>query len=159
VTDFRKLVDALAVARVDFVLIGGVALVLQGSSRTTADIDMCYARDGDNLERLAKALAPLAPTVRGAPPELPFAWDAQTLRTGLNFPLHTRAGDIDLVGEVIGVGDYAAVVRDAGLFDVYGHKVRVMSLNALERAKRAAGRAKDLLDLAEIAEIRKRSRR
>ncbi|XYH93195.1 DUF6036 family nucleotidyltransferase [Sorangium sp. So ce1128] len=57
VTDFRRVVEALVGEHVDFVIIGGLALVIQGSSRTTNDIDMCYSRDRENLRCLARALA------------------------------------------------------------------------------------------------------
>jgi hypothetical protein len=136
-------------------MIGGLALVLRGGSRVTEDLDICYARDGENLDRLASGLAPLRPRLRGAPIELPFLWDARTLRSGLNFTLRTDVGDIDLFGEVPGVGDFSQASAGAETLSVYGLEVPVMSLDVLERAKRAAGRAKDLLDLAEIAEIRK----
>lgn len=136
-------------------IIGGVALVLQGSSRTTQDVDVCYARDRENLERLAAALAPLHPTLRGAPPGLPFRLDARTLVSGLNFTLTTDAGDFDLLGEVAGVGTYEDVARDADVMELSGHEVLVMSLAALERAKRAAGRIKDLADLEIIEGIKK----
>jgi hypothetical protein len=158
VTNFRALVETLATGRVDFVLIGGLALVLRGSSRVTEDFDLCYSRERANLERLVTALAPFRPRLRGVPEDLPFLWDAQTLRSGMNFTLTTTIGDVDLLGEVAGVGAFSEVDRDATPLDLYGHSIRVMSLDALERAKRAAGRAKDLLDLGEIASIRSRTK-
>jgi hypothetical protein len=136
-------------------MIGGLALVLRGGSRITEDLDICYARDPENLDRLASGLAPLRPRLRGAPVDLLFLWDARTLRSGLNFSLRTDVGDIDLFGEVPGVGGYSEASAGAETLSVHGLDVPVMSLDVLERAKRAAGRAKDLLDLAEIAEIRK----
>lgn len=154
--DFRHLIEALAGHRVDFVLIGGVAMVLHGSSRVTQDLDICYARDSANLERLAAALSPFHPTLRGAPPGLPFVLDARSLHSGLNFTLTAEPGDIDLLGEVPGVGGYAVVAEDAVPMEIYGHRILVMSLAALERAKRSAGRLKDLADLAEIETIRRR---
>jgi len=57
---------------------------------------------------------------------------------------------------VAGVGAFADVARDAVTMELQGRRVRVMSLDTLERAKRAAGRRRDLLDLAEIREIRRR---
>src|SRR3989442_8511774 len=52
--------DALPIsARVDFVVLGGIAVVMHGHVRATLDLDVCYARTSDNLERLARALAPL----------------------------------------------------------------------------------------------------
>jgi len=154
--DFQSLVDALAANQVRYVIVGGVALVLQGSARTTVDLDICYARDQQNLEALAAALAPFRPTLRGAPADLPFRLDAATLRSGLNFTLESEAGDIDLLGELTGVGGYDQLAARADVMELYGHPVHVMSLDALEAAKRAAGRLKDLADLAEIVEIRRR---
>lgn len=154
---FRELLKTLSKADVRFVVIGGVALVLRGSMRLTVDLDICYARDAANLDRLAAALAPHHPRLRGAPDELPFIWDAQTLRSGLNFTLKTDLGDIDVLGEVIGLGGYDAVAMLASEQDVAGLRLAVLSLEGLERAKRAAGRVKDLVDLEEIAEIKRQS--
>ena len=157
-TDVQRLLDLLRAAGVDFVVVGGVALVLRGSSRVTVDLDLCYARDRENLRRLAAALAPYHPRLRGAPPDLPFLWDDRTLASGLNFTLTTDLGDLDILGEVTGVGGYAQVSAGASDLVVGDTTIRVMDLDTLERSKRAAGRAKDLLDLAEIAEIRRRLR-
>jgi hypothetical protein len=156
VTDFERLLRALAAHDVAFVIIGGVALVLHGSARVTQDLDICYARDDENLQRLSGALTPFLPTLRGAPPDLPFSLDPPTLNAGLNFTLQTAAGDVDLLGEVSGVGGFADIAATADVQQLYGLRVLVMSLDALERAKRAAGRLKDLADLAEIRILRAR---
>jgi hypothetical protein len=152
----REIIERLRAEGVAFVIIGGVAMVLRGSSRTTIDLDICYERSHENMERLARAIAPLDPRLRGAPPELPFVWDAQTLRSGLNFTLTTSAGDLDLLGDVPGIGAFEAVRRLSSPLPIYGDETLVLDLDGLEQAKRAAGRVKDLLDLAEIEEIRKR---
>jgi hypothetical protein len=152
----RALLDALRAEGVEFAVIGGIAMVLRGSSRTTIDLDLCYARTRDNLERLARAIAPFNPRLRGAPDELPFCWDAQTLRSGLNFTLRTTEGDLDLLGEVPGIGDFEQVRRYSSELSLFGGPCLVLDLDGLELAKRAAGRAKDLLDLAEIEQIRRR---
>ncbi|MEW5741953.1 MAG: hypothetical protein AB1938_23765 [Myxococcota bacterium] len=152
----QKLVDALVSNRVRFVVIGGVALNLQGHARATEDFDVCYARDRENLVNLAAALAPLNPRLRGAPADLPFRLDVPTLRAGLNFTLTTDAGAIDLLGDVTGLGGYAAADALADEFEVFGHKLLVLNLEGLERTKKAAGRPKDLVDLGSIAELKKR---
>jgi hypothetical protein len=159
VTDVQRLLDALTASRVDFVVVGGVALTLRGSSRLTLDLDLCYSRDRENLRRLATALAPYHPRLRGAPPDLPFLWDDRTLASGLNFTLTTDLGDLDILGEIPGVGGYAEVLTGSSELRIGDTRIRVMDIDTLERSKRAAGRAKDLLDLAEIAEIRRRSSR
>lgn len=133
--------------------------MLRGSDRVTVDLDVCYSRAGQNLKRLAQALAPYHPRLRGAPAELPFLWDDLTLRSGLNFTLTTDLGDVDLLGEITGVGSFAEVVAGASALELGRIRAQVMDLDALERSKRAAGRAKDLLDLSAIAEIRRRTRK
>ena len=75
----------------------GVAATIHGSARVTQDLDIVYARTPENFARLVAALAPHAPYLRGAPPGLPFRWDAETIRRGLNFTLTTTLGDVDLL--------------------------------------------------------------
>jgi hypothetical protein len=84
-TDLRGLLERLVNSGVEFILVGGVAAAVHGSARLTYDLDVVYARGDDNLRRLVDALADLHPYLRGAPPGLPFRWDAETLRRGLNF--------------------------------------------------------------------------
>jgi hypothetical protein len=159
IPDYRVLLSALTDRNVEFVIVGAVALVLQGSARVTRDLDICYARDRANLKALAAALAPFRPALRGAAAELPFALDWRTLDSGLNFTLTTTAGDIDLLGEIAGIGTFRVAARLAHHMDVYDHSVKVLSLEGLEKAKRAAGRLKDLADLAEILELRRQTGR
>jgi len=151
--DFESILRALDAAGVEFVLIGGLALVVHGGSRATVDVDLVYGRGEDNLARLARALAPFRPWLRGAARELPFVLDAETLRSGLNFTLASDAGDINLLGEVPGLGDFAAARATSENLDLYGCSIAILSLEGLARSKRAAGRAKDLLDLATIAAL------
>ncbi len=155
-TDFESLLAALTGHNVDFVVVGGVALVLRGAGRTTYDLDICYSRAPENLSRLTEALAPHHPTLRGAPRDLPFRWDARTLASGLNFTLDTDLGWIDILGEITGIGAFGEVAKEASMTELYRHPTLVLTLDGLERAKRAAGRIKDLADLAAIREIRKR---
>jgi hypothetical protein len=99
----EETIRALYDAGVEFVVIGGAAMGLQGSAHLTKDIDFCYPRTPKNIERLAKALEPFHPVLRGAPLRLPFRFDAKTIASGLNFTLSTDLGDLDFLGEVSGV--------------------------------------------------------
>jgi hypothetical protein len=157
--DFEAILTALDAAGVEFVVIGGLALVAHGGTRATVDVDLAYSRDTRNLERLALALKAFRPWLRGAGRDLPFTLDAETLRSGLNFTLSSEAGDIDLMGEVPGLGAFEAVRATSVAVEVFGRRIAILSLDGLERSKRAAGRAKDLLDLATIAELKSRERR
>lgn len=154
----ERILKQLHEYRVKYILIGGMAAVAQGSSYLTADIDLCYGRGEENLERLAQALAPLRPKLRGAPPDLPFSLDAQTLRSGLNFTLSTEAGDIDLFGELAGLGGYEEALQFAEELDIFGIPCQVLTLEGLIINKKAAGRAKDfrlIPELEALLEIRK----
>lgn len=135
----EQLLTSLSDAGVAFVIIGGMAAVAQGSSYVTADLDICYAREPENLQRLSQALQPFRLRLRDAPADLPFIFDARTLKAGLNFTLTTDAGDLDLLGEVAGLGGFDAVKASAEAIDLFGHTVWVLSLAGLIRAKQAVG--------------------
>jgi hypothetical protein len=153
-TQFEVLLSALLQGRVSFVVIGGIAATLHGSARLTNDLDIAYERTEANIERLASALSPFQPYLRGAPEGLPFRFDPATIRRGLNFTLRTSAGDLDVLGDVTGVGDFEAVNRESIDVELFGSRYRIISLDALIRAKRAAGRAKDLEVVAELEALR-----
>ncbi len=157
-TDFAKLLGALGEANVEFVVIGGLAVVTHGHVRATVDLDVCYARSPENNRRLIGALAPFHPRLRGAPPELPFFWDERTLKNGLNFTLVTDVGEIDLLGEVTGVGGYANLAFSAVESSLFGRAVKVIDLDTLIASKAAAGRPKDLLDLEALRLLKERSK-
>jgi predicted nucleotidyltransferase len=137
-------------AGVEFVVIGGAAMGLQGSAHLTKDIDFCYARTTKNMERLAKALQPFHPVLRDAPPGLPFCFDAKTIANGLNFTLTTDLGDLDFLGEVAGLGFFQDVLGASDVKDVGGVDCRVLSLEGLIKSKIAAGRPRDLYVLPEL---------
>ena len=153
-TDFKALLEALADAGVEFVLVGGLAAIAHGSARLTQDVDIVYARTEENLERLVGALAPLQPYLRGAPPGLPFKWDAATLRHGLNFTLETTAGDIDLLGEITGGGRYEDLLAHSIELMLFHRPALCLDLEKLIETKRAAGRPKDLEAIAELEALR-----
>lgn len=139
---------------VRFVLIGGFAAVIRGSPIITGDLDLCYARDFENLQRLAEALRELGATLRGAPPDLPFLLDAQTLKNGDHFTFSTRAGPLDCLGTPAGTDGFRDLDADATDENLDGLTVRVASLDDLIRMKRAAGRAKDRIALEWLGNLR-----
>lgn len=161
--DFRptSLLGALARAEVDFVVIGGVAVVLQASPRFTRDLDICYAVDTANLERLGGLLVSLDARLREVDEDVPFVPDARTLRRTSMLTLTTREGNLDLLVDPPGSPGYAALRRRADVIDLDGASVRVASLEDLLSMKRAAGRPQDEIDAEslEIARSRLRGRR
>lgn len=149
-TDFPALIRVLSAAGVEFIVIGGVAATIHGSAHITVDLDVLYRRTPENLERLAAALQPVHPYLRGAVEGLPFRLDVATIARGLNFTLATTLGDLDLLGEVAGGGTYDRLLPEAETTTLEGLEFHCVSLRRLIALKRAAGRPKDLTIIAEL---------
>lgn len=141
---------------VECVIIGGVAATLYGSTILTNDLDVCYARNAENLEKLATALLSVNAKLRNAPSDVPFILDAETLQRGLNFTFTTDAGSLDLLGEVRGVGFYEEAISGAIMYDLFGYSFPVLEIKKLIVAKRTAGRPKDMVALPELEAIQER---
>lgn len=140
--------------RVRWVLIGGLAAITHGAPIVTQDIDICHARDEENLERLADALTEVHAELRGADPCLPFRLDARTLRAGDAFTFTTDVGWLDILATPRGTTGYDDLARTADAFDLFGQRVLVASVDDLIRMKRAAGRPKDLIAVEELGALR-----
>jgi hypothetical protein len=153
-TDFAKLFEALHEGRVACIVVGGLAATIHGSARLTQDVDVSYARSETNLQRMVRALEPLVPYLRGAPPGLPFEWSVATLRAGLNFTLTTTACPLDLLGEIPGGGRYEDLLPYTIVVELFGHEVRCLDLDCLIRPTGGAGRPRDLEAIAELEALR-----
>jgi hypothetical protein len=135
----------LAEAGIDFVVVGGVAGGAHGSGYATFDLDVAYARDPANLERIADVLRSLGAVLRGAPADVPFLLDARTLAAGAHFTFTTELGPLDILSDPAGAPPYETLRKAATVIDVRGHPVRVASLDHLIAMKEASGRTKDKL--------------
>jgi hypothetical protein len=142
----KSLLRSLIANSVDFVVIGGLAGMARGSSYPSYDLDLAYARDRDNLERLAATLRELGATLRGAPAGLPFQPDTKSLSEGANLTFDTRFGPLDILGDPAGAPPYERLREGAGeKLLIEGEPVAVASLDHLIAMKEAAGRPKDKL--------------
>src|SRR5262249_5472674 len=139
---------------VEFLVIGGQAATLLGSPLATFDVDLCYRRTAENLERLAAALKELHPTLRGAPPDLPFRLDAQSLALGSNFTFNTDYGPLDLLGWVEPFGTYEALLPGATVIPAGDVQLLTIGLDDLIAIKRHLGRPKDQAALAQLEGIK-----
>lgn len=148
--NFSELLPLLQRHNVLFIVVGGGAAIAHGSARLTSDVDVVYARDPENIHNLSVALQGHQPYLRGAPLGLPFHWDEETIKAGLNFTLTTLAGDLDLLGEITGAGSYEALLPFSEELEVFGVRCRFVTLERLIQLKRAAGRPKDLEIIAEL---------
>jgi predicted nucleotidyltransferase len=149
-----RMLEELARREIRFVLVGGVAALAHGSAYLTSDLDVCYDPAEDNLFKLLELLREWEAYPRGWEPGLPWILDVKTFRTTPLLTLRTREGDVDLLDRVDGVGNYAACLATSDPLSLGGSEVRVLSLDALISAKRAAGRRKDKEHVIELEALR-----
>jgi predicted nucleotidyltransferase len=150
----------LAEHGVEFIVVGGQAEALMGSPRVTYDVDLCYRRTPENLERLATALATLNLTLRGAPPDLKFRMDAQALALGQNYTFEVDGEyPLDFLGYLEPIGTYEDLLPHAETVPIGGRPTHVIGLDDLIRIRRYLGRPKDresLLQLEAVKRLRER---
>jgi hypothetical protein len=147
----RRLLRVLVEHDVDFVVVGGIAGIARGSAYMTEDLDIAYARDPENLQRLAATLRELGARLRGAPTDVPFILDAKTLAAGAHFTFDTDRGPLDLLDRPDGSPPYDELRRRAGPPQtVDGLPVLVASLDDLIAMKEATGRPRDKVVASEL---------
>ena len=152
-----RLLHRLSEADVDFVVIGGVAVVVQGSPRFTRDLDISYSTEPENLSRLGGVLTVLEARLRGVEEDLPFVADARLLKQVQMLALTTRDGDIDLLSDPPGSPGYPSLKRKASRVDLGGSTVLIASIEDLMAMKAASGRPQDLVDLESLEIARRRT--
>ncbi|MGH8777215.1 MAG: hypothetical protein ACRDWI_19435 [Jiangellaceae bacterium] len=137
---------------VDFTIIGGFAVIAHGHVRATKDIDILAAQERENLRRLAAAFAELGARLRGVDANLlPVdPTDPEDLGNGANWTLETDAGWVDYMSDVPGGVPYEEIRAEARVVEIRGVRLKVAGLAHLLRMKRAAGRPRDLADIAAL---------
>ncbi len=153
------LLRRLARTRAEFVLVGGMAGVVHGSSIVTRDLDVCARRTPENVARLLDGLRAL--NLRDGRTEAapPLQRTARALAESEDFSIWTDAGRLDVIWDVPGVGAWPQVLAAAELINLgEGDTCLVLGLDALIASKRAVGRTRDVLAVDELEEIRRRLR-
>lgn len=141
--DLKKLLELLLKNEVEFVLIGGFAAVVHGSSSLTQDLDVCFVFNPENIRRLLKALGEIHPLVRAGKGMIPLGDDVERLSQYQNLYIHTDLGMLDLLGKVSELGDYQDVARHAVSIELFGFPCPVLDIESLIKSKEGIGRPKD----------------
>jgi len=149
--DAERILRALAEHRVEYVLIGGLAVQTHGHVRTTNDADLIPAPNPANLERLASALRALDARVLNAGQEETVVEGAMLPRSTI-WQFATRDGGVDVMHEVPGGGPYAELSQRAMHVRLGEIDVPVVDLDDLIRMKLARGRPLDLADVAALTD-------
>jgi hypothetical protein len=158
--DLGAILGVLVAHEIEFLLIGGLAVIAHGHTRTTGDVDIIPAPRTENWSRLAAALSELKASAfddRGRRLPLDLS-HPESLAIG-NYFLVTRAGGLDIVnGPRPDLKRWLALAGRALQITVAGASVNVIGLDDLIRMKRETGRDKDLRDIAALTEVERRSR-
>jgi Nucleotidyl transferase AbiEii toxin, Type IV TA system len=157
--DAGEILRRLTESGVDFVVIGGIAMLLHGSSRLTRDLDIVFAPDDANLRALGEVLIGLQSRLRGVEEVEELVPDHRTLANVQLLTLSTAIGWLDVHRRPEGAPPYESLRRRAERMDLDGFQVLVASPDDLMAMKRAAGRPVDLADLEELAAIKRLRRK
>lgn len=151
-TILKRLLDQ----QVDLVMVGGMAAMFHGSPLVTQDIDFSIPFDAPTFSKVLSALRDVRPTFRQRPDRLPL-WDDPERLAKLNVLLvETDLGNVDFIRDVTGVGSFQEAYAQSESVEVApGISCRILNLDALIAAKRAAGRPKDVTGVHHLEAIRK----
>ncbi len=142
--DSESLLERLIRHHVDFVVIGGFAVIAHGVLLLTEDLDVCCPFDEAAIRRVHSAVADLHPVHRMTPQKLPFELTPHLLATLKNVYLRTDLGILDCLSNVKGVGEFDAVKQHSIVVELPIGPCRILELATLIRSKEAVGEAKDL---------------
>ncbi len=151
---FFRFLDALGQRDIRFIVIGGLAARIYGSTFPTEDCDICHARDEENLHRLATFLRELTAEFRRLPAHAPAELSAAVFATETDFVFTTPWGKFDLIGEFTGVGRYEQALDGSIPLRLGRHRARILALDKLAMAKKSTGRDKDLRVHHELEVVR-----
>ena len=155
-TDLEALLKQLVDHHVEFVIVGGYAAVAHGVTLVTQDVDICCRFNARNLLRLKRAVGDLHPVHRLTPQRLPLKLTTKNCVGLKNLCLKTDLGVLDCLGEVLGIGDYDAAKKESVTIDLEFGPCRLLSLDALIKAKEAMDRPRDKEAVIQLKAIRAR---
>ena len=142
--------------KVTYILVGGMACVIHGSQVVTQDVDICAPLTKDNLTNLYIALSGTHPKFRMAQDQRPLPQDPNELEGFKNLYLVTDLGQLDILSEITGIGQYEEVERHIIKIDLEGIPIQVLDLDTLILAKKAMNTPKDRQVVVELSTIREK---
>ncbi len=150
----REILARLSSNGVEFVLIGGWAVVAHGHIYTTQDLDVVVPMNAENIRKILTALDGIDPRQRMQPsrPRLPSTLGQPPFPK--HFYVETTLGWIDFLGDVEGAGSFEEIAARGITLHLAGHDCRVIGLDDLIAAKRTAGRPKDLAVIPPLLALR-----
>ena len=154
-SDFLNLLERLVRAGVDFVIVGGFAGVVHGCTYVTQDVDICCDFSPANLVSLQTAISDLHPVHRMTPKRKRLRLTEKTCGQFKNLYLDTDIGQLDCMSFIDGIGDYHRVKLASKPIAVENMQIRVLSLDALIKAKKAMNRPRDMEAILQLEAIKR----
>ena|SRR5688572_1208788 len=155
-SELEDIVERLIRSHVEFVLIGGFAVLAHGASLMTEDVDVCCPFTEQNLRAIESAVSELHPVHRMTPQRLPFVLTPELISSLKNLYLATDLGKLDCLSEVLGIGGYAEVKRRSIEINFESGPCRVLGIDALIEAKAATNRTRDRMAILQLKAIKER---
>ena len=154
-TDYFNLLFRLNKAGVDFVIIGGFAGVVHGCTLVTQDIDICCDFSPENLLLIQDGLSELNPVHRMTPKKPKLKLTMENCEQYNNLYLDTDLGQLDCLGAVDGIGDFAKVKSQSQPIEVDDLEFHVLGIDALIDTKKALNRPRDAEAIIQLEAIKK----
>ncbi|HZF50917.1 MAG TPA: hypothetical protein VE093_19795 [Polyangiaceae bacterium] len=142
-TESFEILKVLAHHRVELIVVGMTAAVLQGAPVHTFDLDIIYALNDENIQRLLAALTELSAEFRGDIAGRRIKPNASHLMSTGHKLLTTKFGQLDVLATIEKDTRYEDLIGDTVRLDLDGVVIQVLGLERLIRAKENAGRPKD----------------
>jgi hypothetical protein len=156
--DLSTLLEGLLAADVEFVLVGGLAAVVQGAPITTLDVDIVHRRTEENVDRLMSFLASVGARYRNRPG--PPLTPSRSALLGRGHSLFmTDLGPLDALGAIEGGADYPQLLPLSLPIQVAQRPLRVLSLETIVGFKRVSSDPKDKLRLPILEAVLSRQKR
>jgi len=152
--DLERILKILIKCKVEFIIIGGFASIIHGASYVTKDLDICVNFSTENADRILKAITPYHPQHRMHPKGPPLDETPESLSKYKNIYLHTDLGEVDMQGEITGLGKFEDLINRTIEVELYGKKCKVLDIDALITTKKALGRPKDMQVILQLEAIK-----
>jgi hypothetical protein len=148
--DLRGLLRGLHERRIEYVLLGSMAMIFYGYVRNTEDLDVAVNPDRENLDRVAEWLTSIDAVLKLNPARAFGSRERWGLHKGSNATVLTSLGQVNVVQRLPGLPDWPQLIEAAELYEIEGMRVPVINRLTLIELKRRRGSNLDLADVAAI---------